>query len=119
MNKRALVLILMSSLLACTGIAMACEYIQGETKFVDYASCRYGADAILIVDLPEGSCWDQCVYHVEMFRPEKLLAVTRERNGKEELSTNKRGEIGNPCYLSKQMCDAALKAYKEQDSSPH
>jgi hypothetical protein len=42
--------------------------------------------------------------------PEKLLAVTKVRDGKEEHSINSRGNIGNPCYLTKKSCDAALKA---------
>ena len=42
--------------------------------------------------------------------PPKLLAVTKVRDGKEEHSINSRGNIGNPCYLTKQTCDAALKA---------
>jgi hypothetical protein len=92
------------------GVAMACEYKQGETKFADYATCRYSKDAVQVVDLPEGSAWDQCVYQLEAFRPAKLLAVTREKNGKEEASINARGNIGNPCYLTKSACDAALKA---------
>jgi len=92
---------------------MACEYKSGETKFADYANCRYGEDAILVVDLPEGSSWDSCVYQLEAFRPEKLLAITKERDGKEEASINDRAKIGNPCYMKKQSCDAALKAYKD------
>jgi hypothetical protein len=99
-------------LAAGMGSAMACEYKAGETKFVDYAKCRYGDDAILAVTLPEGSAWQNCVYRLQAFRPEELLAVTREVEGKETLSINDRGQIGNPCYLSKQACDAALKALK-------
>lgn len=114
MKRRVLTLTITGLLVASMGAAMACEYIPGKTKFIDYANCRYGADSIVVVDLPEGSCWDCCVYYVEVFCPEKLLAVTKERNGQEELSVNKRGEIGNPCYLSKQKCDAALKAYKKK-----
>jgi hypothetical protein len=97
---------------ASIGTALACEYKAGETKFVDYATCRYGADAILVVDLPEGSSWDNCIYQLQAFRPETLLAVSKTRNGKESHSINDRGSIGNPCYLTKQSCDAALKAYK-------
>jgi hypothetical protein len=92
------------------GSAMACEYVKGKTKFIDYAHCRYGTDAIEVVNLPEGSSWDNCVYLLEAFRPAKLLAVTKERDGKETHSINDRGAIGNPCYLTKQSCDAALKA---------
>ena len=98
--------------MAGTGTALACEYKAGETKFVDYATCRYGADAILVVDLPEGASWDNCIYQLQAFRPETLLAVSKTRNGKESHSINDRGSIGNPCYLSKQQCDAALKAWK-------
>ena len=103
----------MSSVLltASMGTVLACEYKAGETKFVDYAKCRYGDDAILVVDLPEGSSWDNCIYQLQAFRPETLLAVSKTRNGKESHSINDRGSIGNPCYLSKQQCDAALKAY--------
>jgi hypothetical protein len=101
------------ALLACSGVAMAaCEYKAGETEFIEYAKCRYGDDAVLVVDLPEGSSWDNCVYYIEAFRPEKLLAVTRMRNGKEQHSINNRGQIGNPCYMTMQSCEAALKAYE-------
>ncbi len=62
--------------MAGTGTALACEYKAGETKFVDYATCRYGADAILVVDLPEGASWDNCIYQLQAFRPETLLAVS-------------------------------------------
>ena len=111
MRYRAL-LIASALLMAGIGSALACEYKAGETKFVDYAICRYGADAIIVVDLPEGASWDNCVYQLQAFRPETLLAVTKTRNGKESHSINDRGSIGNPCYLSKQQCDAALKAWK-------
>lgn len=97
-------------LLAGAGTALACDYTAGETPFVEYANCRYGEDLVQVVDLPEGSTWEQCVYLVEAFRPEKLLAVTRVENGKEILSLNDRSKIGNPCYLTKSRCDAALKA---------
>ena len=96
---------------ASAGSALACEFTAGETKFVDYATCRYGADAIQVIDLPEGAAWEQCVYQLQAFRPETLLAVTKESNGKEILSINNRGDVGNPCYLSKQQCDSALKAF--------
>jgi hypothetical protein len=46
-------------------------------------------------------------------RPEELLAVTKTRDGKETHSINDRGQIGNPCYLTKQQCDAALKVLKD------
>jgi len=99
-------------LMAGIGTALACEYKAGETKYIDYAKCRYGEDAILVIDLPKGSSWDNCVYQLQAFRPETLLAVTKTRDGKESHSLNDRGSIGNPCYLSKQQCDAALKAWK-------
>lgn len=95
---------------AGAGNALACDFTAGETKFVDYATCRYGADAIQVVDLPAGSAWEHCVYQLQAFRPEALLAVTKEINGTEILSINNRGDVGNPCYLAKQQCDAALKA---------
>ena len=102
-------------LLAGAGTALACDYTAGETRFVDYATCRYGEDSILVVSLPEGQHWEQCIYQAEPFQPEKLLAVTKERNGKEILSINDRSEIGNPCYLAKRACDLALRA--QQDGS--
>jgi hypothetical protein len=111
MNTKTLIVI--SALLAASiGTAAACEYKAGETKFIDYAKCRYGDDAILVVDLPQGSSWDNCVYQIQAFRPETLLAVTKERDGKESHSINDRGSIGNPCYLTKQQCDKALNAWK-------
>lgn len=110
MNRYAVTFTLAGLLTVCSSVAFACEYKKGETKFADYATCRYGEESIQIVDLPEDSSWDQCVYLAEAFRPAKLLAVTKDRNGKEEASINDRAKIGNPCYLSKQMCDAALKA---------
>ena len=113
MNKIASTLILAGLLTASAGTAIACEYVKGETKFLDYANCRYPADSLLVVDLPEGSNWDNCVYQTQAFMPGKLLAVTKERNGKEEHSINARGNIGNPCYLTKQSCDAALKSYQD------
>lgn len=99
-------------MLLSSGVSAACEYVKGETQFADYAKCRYGEDAILVVDLPEGSSWDNCIYHLQAFRPEELLAVSKTRNGKETHSINDRGQIGNPCYLTKSKCDAALKALK-------
>ena len=112
MNGKALIITLASVLIASVGSVFACEYKAGETKFLDYANCRYGTDGIVVVDLPEGSSWETCVYLVEAFRPEKLLAVTKEQDGKETHSINARGNIGNPCYLTKQSCDAAMKVYK-------
>lgn len=114
MNSTLSKLALAAALTALSGAALACEYKAGETKFIDYATCRYGDDAILVVDLPEGSSWDNCVYQLQAFRPETLLAVTKTRNGKETHSINDRGSIGNPCYLTKQLCDAALKAHKNK-----
>ena len=102
MKNSVLTMAFAGLLAAGMGTAMACEYKAGETKFVDYAKCRYGDDAVLVVPLSEGSGWQACVYHVQ--------AVTKEENGKETLSVNDRGQIGNPCYLTKQKCDAALKA---------
>ena len=110
MNRTAYKLLLASLLTAGSGVAMACEYKAGETEFVDYATCRYGEEAIVVVDLPQGSSWDHCVYQLEAFRPEKLLAVTKEQDGKEMASINNRKQIGNPCYLTKQHCDRALEA---------
>ena len=89
---------------------LACEYKQGETRFVDYANCRYGEDVVVTVDLPDSSAWEKCIYQAEAFRPAKLLAVTREEGGREMLSINDRSKIGNPCYMTKSQCDTALKA---------
>ena len=113
MNSKALSITLASLLTAGTGTAFACDFKQGETKFVDYANCRYGEDSIQIVQLPESSNWENCIYFVEAFRPEKLLAVTKDQGGKEVVSINDRAKIGNPCYLTKQSCDAVLKEYKK------
>lgn len=101
--------------LILAGSALACEYKPGETKFLDYAVCLYGSDAVVVTDLPESSTWEHCIYQIQAFRPAKLLAVTREKDGKEEASINCRGSIGNPCYLMKSVCDAKLKA--QQDGS--
>lgn len=95
-----------------TAAAWACDYTAGETKFADYATCRYGEDSVVVVNLPEDSGWEQCVYYAEAFRPAKLLAITRMEDGKEIASLNNRSQIGNHCYLSKQKCDLALKAMK-------
>ena len=111
MNYKALISVC-ALLTASIATAMACEYKAGETRFADYARCRYGDDAVVVVDLPKGSSWDKCVYQLQAFRPENLLAVTKERDGKETHSINDRGSIGNPCYMTKQQCDAALKAWK-------
>jgi len=110
MNRKTLIPTLACLLIAGTGAAIACEFKAGETKYLDYANCRYGEDGILVVDLPEDSTWEKCVFHMQAFRPAKLLAVTKEQDGKELLSINDRSKIGNPCYLTKQHCDAALEA---------
>jgi len=110
MNRKALTLTLASMLMASTGAVIACEYKAGETKFIDYANCRYGEDSIQLVTLPEGSTWEECIYYLEAFRPPKLLAVTKDKGGTEMLSINDRSKIGNPCYMTKQHCDAAQKA---------
>ena len=113
MNKKVLIVTLGSLLALNTGAAFACEYKSGETKFADYANCRYGEDSVLIVDLPKDAAYEKCVYHLQAFQPEKLLAVTKDKNGKEEASINDRTKIGNPCYLTKQRCDVALEASKQ------
>jgi hypothetical protein len=110
MNRKTLQIILASLLLTGTGVAMACEYKPGETKFLDYANCIYGEDAIEVITLPEDAVWEKCIYYLEAFRPPKLLGVTKDKDGKEEVSINNRKQIGNPCYLTKQRCDAALEA---------
>lgn len=113
MNGKALSFTFAAFLTAIPSATIACEYKSGETKFLDYANCRYGEDSILVVDLPESTSWENCVYYMEAFRPEKLLAVTKEKNGKEIASINDRAKIGNPCYLTKKTCDEALKASRE------
>ena len=113
MNRRAITFTFAILLSVGTSAAFACEYTKGETKYADYAHCRYGEEAVLVIDLPESSSWDQCVYLMEAFRPEKLLAVTKDQEGKENVSINDRAKIGNPCYLTKQSCDAVLKAHKK------
>jgi len=110
MNKKALVFTLASFLMTGAGAAFACEYKAGETKFLDYAHCRYGEDSIEAIQLPEDATWEVCIYYLEAFRPPKLLAVTKQQDGKEMLSVSNRSQIGNPCYMTKQHCDAALKA---------
>ena len=109
MKGKAL-LITLTSLLITSTTALACEYKSGETKFLDYAHCRYDPDSIEVIALPEEVVWEECIYYVEAFRPPKLLAVTRIKDGKEIVSINNRAQIGNPCYLTKQHCDAAMKA---------
>lgn len=109
--KNITVALILACLMATSiGSAFACEYKRGETKFADYAKCRYGDEAVVVVDLPEGSAYEQCVYFAQAFRPPKLLAITKQENGKEVASINDRAAIGNPCYLSKASCDAAFKA---------
>ena len=112
MNRTSLEISLALLLIGSTGTAFACDYTAGETKYLEYAQCRYGEDNVLVVELKEGANWDSCVYQAEAFRPEKLLAVTKDDSGKEILSLNDRSKIGNPCYITKSQCDAALKDYK-------
>jgi len=101
----------LACLLAVVGMnAAACEYIQGETKYADWAKCKYGPDGVLVVDLPENFGWEQCVYQDRGFGMYKLLGVTRTKDGKEELSTFNRKQLGNPCYLTQQACDKARDA---------
>ena len=107
---KALALTLASLLMTITSAAIACEYKAGETKFIDYANCRYGEDNVQVVSLPEDATWEKCIYFLEAFRPPKLLAVTKDQDGTEMLSINDRSKIGNPCYMTKQRCDAAQKA---------
>lgn len=113
MNKKTLILTIASFLMVGAGAAFACEYKAGETKFLDYAHCRYGEDSIQAINLPEDATWEVCIYYLEAFRPPKLLAVTQQKDGKEMLSINDRSKIGNPCYVTKQLCDAALKASEQ------
>jgi len=113
MNRKALFFTAACFLMAGTSVALACEYKTGETKFLDYAYCRYAENSIEVVALPEDFNWEQCVYLIEAFRPPKLLAVTKMQDGKEIASINDRSKIGNPCYLTKQYCDAALKASQQ------
>lgn len=108
MKRKVLISIVAGILIACANIAVGCEYKPGETKFLDYALCRYGEDGIEVVALPADSTWENCVYLLEAFRPPKLLAVTKMQDGKEIASINNRAQIGNPCYLTKQYCDKAL-----------
>jgi DNA-binding NarL/FixJ family response regulator len=110
MIRNVVLLTLAAILTASSGVAMACEYKRGESKYAEYASCVYGDEAIVTVDLPENNSWEQCVYLAQAFRPPKLLAVTKEEDGKEQASINDRAQIGNPCYLTKQACDKAYKA---------
>jgi len=113
MKSKALKITLTLLLASGAGTALACEYIKGESKYTDYANCRYGEDSVLVIELPDSSAWEQCIYHIQAFRPEKLLAVTKQQNGKEVLSINDRSQIGNPCYMTKRSCDAALQVYKQ------
>jgi hypothetical protein len=112
MNGKACIFSLAILLASDAGADSACEYERGKTKFVDYANCRYGEDSIQVIDLPDSSSWEQCVYFVQPFQPGKLLAVTRQEGGKEILSINDRSQIGNPCYMTKRSCDKALRAWQ-------
>ena len=114
MNRKPFTILLSTLLMTGSGVALACDYKAGETKFADYAKCRYDPESILVVDLPKGSGWETCVYQLQAFRPEKLLAVTRDEDGVEKASINNRQQIGNPCYLTKQRCDTALQAYNQE-----
>ena len=113
MLRNVIVISLALILTAGASVAFACEYKKGETKYADYATCVYGKDAIMIVDLPEDSSWEQCVYLAEAWKPPKLLAVTEDKNGTERVSINDRAQIGNPCYLTKQACDKAFKVAQQ------
>ncbi len=106
--KKKLRFAILAALLA-SGSTLACEYKPGETEFLDYATCIYPREEVVVAGLPEDSSWDQCIFRVQAFMPAKLLAITRDKDGKEEASINCRGSIGNPCYLMKSACDAALK----------
>ena len=110
MSRKFLVLIPVLVLSAGDCMAQACEYKPGENTFLEYAVCRYGEDSIETVQLPDNFAWHTCIYYLETFRPPKLLAVTKQQNGKEVVSINDRSQIGNPCYLTKRACDAALEA---------
>jgi hypothetical protein len=110
MRYKTPMLALASLLLAGSSVAFACEYKAGETKFEDYANCRYGEDSIQVIQLSEESSWESCIYFVQPFTPAKLLAVTMQQGDKEVVSLNNRAKIGNPCYLIKSQCDKALKA---------
>lgn len=115
MNTKFVTLVLTALLTTAAGTALACEYKAGVDKFADYAKCRYGADAVVVVDLPKEGAYEQCVYMLQAFMPSKLLAVTRQKNGKEEASIFNREQIGNPCYLTKKACDAALAKYLDEN----
>ena len=77
MNRIAPLLLTACLLTTGTVAAQVCEYKRGETKFLDYALCRYPEDSIVVVDLPESDNWEKCIYYRQPFRPEKLLAVTK------------------------------------------
>ena len=53
MKLKPMILAFAGILSAHAGAAMACEYVAGETKFMEYANCRYRSDALVVVDLPE------------------------------------------------------------------
>jgi hypothetical protein len=113
MNRKALKIALTGLLIIVPGVAFACEFKVGETKYLDYAKCKYGEESIQVIELTGSSSWDSCIYYVQAFRPEKLLAVTKDQEGKEMLSINDRSKIGNPCYLTKSSCDSAFKSANE------
>jgi hypothetical protein len=113
MNRKFTALALLGLLATGTNTALACEFKIGETKYLDYANCRYGTESIQVVELKDHASWDQCVYYLQAFRPGKLLAVVKDQDGKELLSINDRSKIGNPCYMTKSRCDAALKTWEQ------
>ena len=114
MLRIAIVITLAVFFTAGASVGFACEYKKGETKYADYARCVHGKDAILVVDLPDDfHSWDQCVYLAEAWKPPKLLAITKDNGGKEQVSVSDRSQIGNPCYLAKQACDKAYKALQQ------
>ena len=104
---KILALLLMGLLTVIGMTAEACEYTQGETKYADWAECKYGVEGVLVVDLPKNVGWEQCVYHDQGFGMFKLLAVTRTDGDKEKLSTFNRSQLGNPCYMTKAACERA------------
>jgi hypothetical protein len=112
MNRKALQITFALLLISGAGTAIACDYTAGETKYLEYAKCRYGEDNVVVVELKGSPSWNSCVYLAEAFRPEKLLAVTKDDAGTEILSLNDRSKIGNPCYITKSQCDAAYKTHK-------
>ena len=57
MKRKALAITLASILMAGASTVIACEYKVGESKFTDYANCRYGEDNVQVVKLSEESKW--------------------------------------------------------------